>query len=770
MKKLVLVFVLISTMCASVAFGQNFSMKAKQLPKKVNVNQDISKFSYEELRILKNYVFASHGYWFRNPELLAFFKSKLPGYEELCWEMCEKVGEDRINSNIKVSAAEQAFVAKIQKRMDELKQSKPFITSNGMQMLNPDLAVNMFMLDEKSDKLMSLLRTNNFAISHSDCDQLFNIYEQNDYNQMPNYVTPDLYLQAFHMMFEYVLRTVEEKEYVPMLGTATKAMYDEAIKLGNNHVATFFAIAENLLMDKKESVPDEYKSVYDKEIANISTCRDNASPFMNLDSYPYSLFKPRGHYTRTEGLKKYFRGMMWLQTASFCVDSKEDMTNATAMALAFNNISAAEQAKFKKVYESLRFLMGEPDNFSILEIADYLKSNGMDAKTALSKSGLKKVQTFVEAEIAKGRNKIAPKIKLTCADKINFMPQRYMIDSEILQEMVDVNLNADRAYPKGVDVFAVLGNPLAEKISNKDAAIWGEYNKAYAEMTRKFRNFDDWNKTAYYKILECLVSLQKQVPNVPNMMKTEAYQTKNLNTALAGWAQLKHSAVLYAKQPMAAECGGGGLPDPIVKGYIEPCLPFWNKLKETVNTLRNMLKDNSIYLDEMTEKFERIEDGIDFCIQISEKELNGKKLDEVDFGQIRSIGSSVEYLTLSLVGQEGASSWEDIQGPDKNIAIATDVYTRNIPGDEKNGILHEAVGKPNVIYAIVKIDGEYYLTRGAVLGYYEFIRPLNERLTDEEWQKVIEENIAPHIIDWMQPLMFGKEPKVDEWIFYSSGC
>ena len=44
----------------------------------------------------------------------------------------------------------------------------------------------------------------------------------------------------------------------------------------------------------------------------------------------------------------------------------------------------------------------------------------------------------------------------------------------------------------------------------------------------------------------------------PYFMQTPQWQKKILNTALASWAELKHDAILYAKQPMLAECGDGG--------------------------------------------------------------------------------------------------------------------------------------------------------------------------------------------------------------------
>ena len=51
-------------------------------------------------------------------------------------------------------------------------------------------------------------------------------------------------------------------------------------------------------------------------------------------TFAYSLYRPRGHYSRTEKLQRYFRGMMWLQTASFGLDHKDDVLAAVMQACA----------------------------------------------------------------------------------------------------------------------------------------------------------------------------------------------------------------------------------------------------------------------------------------------------------------------------------------------------------------------------------------------------------------------------------------------------
>ena len=114
--------------------------------------------------------------------------------------------------------------------------------------------------------------------------------------------------------------------------------------------------------------------------------------------------------------------------------------------------------------------------------------------------------------------------------------------------------------------------------------------------------------------------------------------------------------------------------------------------------------------------------------------------------------------------------WDEVKGAERSVALVTDVFTRNVNGCGKNGILHEATGTANTIYVLVDIAGQTYLTRGATYSYYEFVRPLGERLTDEEWQQMLKDRKAPDVPSWMRPYLLEQAPEVDEHYFYSSGC
>jgi len=146
-------------------------------------------------------------------------------------------------------------------------------------------------------------------------------------------------------------------------------------------------------------------------------------------------------------------------------------------------------------------------------------------------------------------------------------------------------------------------------------------------------------------------------------------------------------------------------------------------------------------------------------------------LSEEEYGEIRHMGSSLEWFTLSVIEPDSElGRWDEVKGEDRSIALVADVFTRNVLGCKKSGILSEATGNADIIYVTVVINGKIFLTRGATFSYYEFVNPLNQRYTDKEWQNRLEKNDVPARPLWMQPLILDKKQKHNEEVFYSAGC
>ena len=763
-----------------------------------DLTQDISNFSLAELRLLRSSVYAQYGYLFMEADLRGYFTTTFKEYDSLMyarWEMEENMyaeahesGKEAKIPKIVLTPEEEAFVKKIDARIAELKKTD-YVEKDDYRLANPNNIVNLFQFTDISDEFKQKLAANNMVITPSNNTQMFHIYEENDYHQIPNFITTDVMLQAFHMYFSYTLRLLEQQKFIPILEKLMYGLYEESMrqtKSGNGELremaaynATFYAIPYYILTEKKVEVPAEYRKMFDDELRNITTMDDNSSEFLDFEfAFPYSQFKPRGHYSRNEKLANYFKAMQWLQLAPYCREKEKQLKDAIFVASILGTVKTSDGTPllqlYRSVFEPIVFLIGESDNLSVLDIADYLNKEKKQAlNVALQSENVAKVNKFL-VNLAAIRNQIKPKIEMSCVDKINFMPARYLVDNEIIQELVDEKKNAKRAFPKGLDVFAAFGSKPALDIlldTYEDHTLWADYMPTMRKLQQKFSNYPNWNVSVYNKWIESLMAMQKTDKSYPVFMQLPAWDMKNLNTALASWTDLKHDAILYGEQPEAAECGGYSPPDPITVGYVEPNVKFWMKLGELVTLTQKMLEKNNLMTEVLESRTKQLKDYADFLLIVSKKELKKEKLTESEYNTIEHFGASIENFTLSVVDpNKYFSDWSQVEGPDKSIAIVADIYTRNIAGCSKNGILHEAVGNANNIFVVVEIEGNLYLTKGAVFSYYEFVKPLNKRLTDEEWQEMLEKKKAPPVPVWIEKIMINNAPKVDEKVSYSSGC
>ena len=334
-----------------------------------------------------------------------------------------------------------------------------------------------------------------------------------------------------------------------------------------------------------------------------------------------------------------------------------------------------------------------------------------------------------------------------------------------------------RGEPTGLDVMAAMGVTAAERIlinELKQDRQWNQYAPTLEKMKKRMGEID-WKASVATTWMDALAEMNKGDGRYPYFMNSQQWDKKNLNAMLASWAELKHDAILYAKQPMGAECGGGGLPEPVTKGYVEPNVNFWKKAIELLDKTDNVLVKHNLQTEKSAQLSGRLREELQFLLGVSEKELSGTTLSDEEYDQISCIGATFENISLEILSSEGNElyRWYDVQGADKKIAVVADVYTANAGNNPEKGVLYEAVGPAHEIYVVVEIDGYLYLTRGAVFSYREFKRPLDEqRMTDEEWQEKLEEYPSTGIPAWMREIIvpLKKAPEANETIFYSTGC
>jgi hypothetical protein len=533
----------------------------------------------------------------------------------------------------------------MQAREDELRKQN-FDVPEGLR-VNMQNLTNPTQLKEFDQALSQQLGEEGFAIVPARHAQLFQVYEENDYREFPNFVTTDLYLQLYHLYIDCMLRELEMHQFFHTIVSynddmveAMKKLYQKtesgtALERATAHNLRFFTIADVLFRGMK-SYDANTDQLIAEEVDKAIKATDDFSNFMadykNV-MFGYSLFRPRGHYTRNYVLEEYFRGMMWLQSVPFGMDNDDEVNAAVIIAYTMMNNPEIQQ-KYDKINKIITYMMGQPDNLSIIQVIDELKKINRPMEDLLNdKQAMSKLKKDLE-EIGNKATRIRPKYERTSHNKINVMPQRYQPDAEVLQEMVDYdNKPTLRATPKGLDFMAAMGVSAAEQILKEEQTPWKDYDNHLKAMKKRMGEIN-WDETICTRWMNTLKVLnvwsgdknnQKQLPY---FMLNPEWSKKDLNAALASWAELKHDAILYAKQPMGAECGGGGPPEPIVKGYVEPNVGFWKKAIELLDNTEKLLKEQDMLTDKIKDATQRIREEAQFLLNISEKELAGKELSE----------------------------------------------------------------------------------------------------------------------------------------------
>ncbi|MEW9124904.1 MAG: DUF3160 domain-containing protein, partial [Thermotaleaceae bacterium] len=496
----------------------------------------------------------------------------------------------------------------------------------------------------------------------------------------------------------------------------------------------------------------------------------------------YSQYKPRGHYTRSEELERFFRTMMWYGQAPFplykdieeTVENVEQTLQALLMtySLFMENEGTPDIMRWENIYDPTVFYVGNTDDLNIYHYKDLImKVYGEEFDLNEFNRPEKLGEVYKEA-----KKLPEPKIKAKYTSlstpvgkQFRLMGQRYIPDSEALQELTEP---IERPIPSGLDVMGVLGSQRAYDLAVSELKAiekWPGYEKAYKKYKEEFSRLSEetWRSNMYYGWLWVLRSLLEPFEKgYPSFMTNEAWADKSLSTALGSWAELRHDTILYGKQS-GAECGGGEEP-PQVRGYVEPNIGVYERLLWLTKYSRTNLQERDILTGSLESKMERFEDLLQFLINCSIKQLNNEELTQDEYYQLLTYGGMLEYLTSSFAG-DGMRWFEITSDTDKNMAVIADIHTIAPNELSSGGYFHVGVGPAYEIYVVVPIGEELQLTRGAVFSYYEF--DATERLKDEQWQEMLKENNAPLQPDWMKSFINGIEKEIPLPANpFSSGC
>jgi hypothetical protein len=296
-----------------------------------------------------------------------------------------------------------------------------------------------------------------------------------------------------------------------------------------------------------------------------------------------------------------------------------------------------------------------------------------------------------------------------------------------------------RGFPRGLDAMALLGSKRAVYWLNElNDSSYENYSVQYGKMESEFSNFSaaDWNRNLYWSWLYSLQPLLKNYGNgYPTFMQTDAWQDKEMNTALASWTELRHDTILYAKQSYTfATESTMVIPSeekPAV-GYVEPVPDFYARLFALTNMTNQGLDEMGVLDLTSKTRLTNLEGILSRLQTISEKELENKELTAEDYEFIKTFGDQLQGTIA------------DVDDKAKKTTIVADVHTDSNTGT----VLEEGVGHVKMLVVAYKLpDGRILLGAGPVMSHYEFKQPMQDRLTDEKWREMLEAN-PPKRPEW----------------------
>ena len=643
-----------------------------------------------------------------------------------------------------------------------------------------------------SDAQLERLGRDGFVVSPGMEKEFFTLYEKSRYNNEPIFVTSDSLLHVYHLLFDKTLRTAEVEHFIPLLRQLNQALLSQADVQYQTLIGTawqqdalrtvaFIGVASKLL-DQNVQSPAYAADLVDAELALVNAAAGLApSPlFPGLEfGEDYSQYIPRGHYTKSEELKAYFRSMMWYGRMTFRLkgknpeDGRAETRSAILLVYALRNaqVNGAPAMKaWEDLYSPTVFFVGRSDDLTVVQYGDVMDAVYGQSPPIDSLPDEAKLDEF----IALAEQLPPPKILgIVIQDTDNvedttkglrFMGQRFVPDAYVFRQLIYRNVGTQvnpRALPKGLDLFAAMGSERAYRLLDEMGETDYENYPQQMAKTRLWLSgltVQDWTETLNNAWLYSFYPLIEVPPaGYPAFMRSQAWLDKQLNTALGSWAELKHDTILYAKQ-VYAELGGGPPPPPPLppKGYVEPVPQFYARLGALTAMTRMGLESRGLLSELDGQNLQTLEDLTAEFQTMAEKELRGEALSEAEYERIRYYGGDLEHLTMAAADSDITDPFAEVYMEEEpQAAVVADVATNpaGAPGIDEPAVLEVSVGRVNPIYAVVPIvaeDGSSYLqvAKGGVFSYYEFTWPARDRLTDEKWRQMLDEGQAPAPPDW----------------------
>jgi hypothetical protein len=645
---------------------------------------------------------------------------------------------------------------------------------------------------------LAKFKENGFVVSErmgaaSCTDMFYRIYKRD----LPVFVSADAVLHAWHRSYDEILVEIETALLMPALDDilagmsakvpeARRAYGDTLCGASIADADCFLTVARSLLAGKKvPSVLGQDERV----VATLQACAGwqllDFELFGKQRRLDFSQFKPRGHYEKSEELRRYFQAMMWCGRIDLRVagNPQESSPGQLAAAIVFHDLlqRAGKFERWRQFDHMIRTFVGKADSMTFGQMSELLRAAAVktpaDVKDETTLAALQRrieLSKFGAQEIRGDVFDTDPHNpeKFVLPRSFTFLGQRFAVDSWVTAKVVfdDVRWNSEavmRRVPSCLDVaFAAFANDhivptLVERLNNpagrkfRDGLNY-QHNLAAARQVIDAKPATLWQESLYTGWLGSLRELSKPTTDAkyPETMRTQAWAMKTLNTQLASWTQLRHDSILYVKQSYTAR--------PLCHypaGYVEPVPHFWASMEQTARRAAALI-DKTPYPQPGLQKkhaafLRNFEGKMTALRSIAEKELEQKELtkdetkfleDVVEMGHVRIGSGSMPgyvgwYPGLFYLGGEDSKKWD---------ALVADIHT-NPPAPivlDPGCVVHQGVGSVDLLIVAIDSGRDRMIYAGPVLSHYEFEMSGVARKTDAEWKADLTSGIMPPRPEW----------------------
>ncbi len=605
-------------------------------------------------------------------------------------------------------------------------------------------------------------------------------------HDLPVFVSGDMVLEALHRSYDDILQAVEQQALIPRVSRLLAAMREKlstgAAPLSAQTAADadfYLTVAYSLLTGVAQA-PVAGASA--GEVASFLAHAEAAdgeqqkSMFGVLRRFDFSQFKPRGHYTDSPELERYFRAMMWMGRIDFrMIETTGDGARVfrrrqLEAALGLRSLMQGASEDWASVDRTITAFVGEHDYMTPPELDELLSDLGV--------SDLGGLAAIDDGTIARaiidghyGEQRIASHVMrkeggggtFPLNASFAFFGQRYVIDSHVFSNVV-YDRTAKRVVPDPLDVaFAALKNDHALGLLAPELEEWGYAGELAAVRTIADAHSEEyWEGSLYTSWLGALQTLSANAATggpvaegLPSVARTEAWGRRLLNTQLGSWAELRHDTILYAKQSYT---GGVGCDFP--DAYVDPYPELFYEIAKLAHLGGALVGTD---LTESPLLAESIDAYFGNLARIA------TTLGEMAEAQRSGMPHSAEHLTFikQAIHIEGGGSGDPWQtgwykdlffNPDdglKRDPTIADVHTDiggDLPVPRAASVLHVGTGDPRMMVMTVDTCQGPRAYAGAVFAYHEHLAEGFTRLTDEEWARKLNED-PPAEVPWMTPVL-----------------